>query len=242
LVGSTSTLGAPDLPLSARRVDQAKWCLMRLRCALVVMVAAWVVAACTSPHRTASRPVTKAQSASTAPPSSSAEPTPTTTGIEPTTSIKPKLGADLPRCHTSQVTARVGRGFVAAGNALGVYVLQNTSATTCRLFGYPGLQMLDSNHRPVPTTVMRGGAYMFPAQAPSRVIVPPGGVASFSVGYREVASGEEPPSVQCMPFSYVEITPPDERQPLLLSSGGAPCGHRAMISPVVTGEDGVHYG
>ena len=47
--------------------------------------------------------------------------------------------------------------------------------------------------------------------------------------------------VQCMPFSYVEITPPDERQPLLLSSGGAPCGHRAMISPVVTGEDGVHY-
>ena len=43
---------------------------------------------------------------------------------------------------------------MAAGNALGVYVLQNTSATTCRLFGYPGLQMLDSNHRPVPTTVM----------------------------------------------------------------------------------------
>ena len=103
-MGSTSTLGAPNLALSARRADQAKWCLMRLRCALVVMVAAWVVAACTSPHRTASRPVTTAPSASTAPPSSSAEPTPTTTGINP------NLGADLPRCHTSQVTARVNGG------------------------------------------------------------------------------------------------------------------------------------
>jgi len=159
-----------------------------------------------------------------------------------TTTITPNLGADLPRCHTSQVTVREGRGGVGAGNILGVYVLANTSATTCRLFGYPGLQMLDSNHRPVPTTVTRGGAYMFPALAPSRVILPPGGIASFSVGYVDVAPGDEPPSVQCVPSTYVEITPPDERQPLLVSSSIAPCGHGAIIvSPVVSGEDGVHY-
>src|SRR5207302_6012161 len=99
-----------------------------------------------------------------------------------TTTITPNLGADLPRCHTNEVTVRGGGGGVGLGNVLGVYVLANKSTTTCRLFGYPGLQMLDSNHRPVPTMVTRGGAYMFPAQTPSRVIMPPGGVASFSVG------------------------------------------------------------
>ena len=181
-------------------------------------------------------PSTKAQSASTVPPPSSAEPKPTTTGITP------NLGADLPRCHTSQVTVREGRGGVGAGNVLAVYVLENTAATTCRLFGYPGLQMLDSNHRPVPTTVTRG-ADMFPAQAPSRVIVLPRGSASFSVEYREIPSGEEPASVQCVPSTYVEITPPDERQPLLLSSSIAPCDHGVIfISPMVSGQDGVHYG
>ena len=83
---------------------------------------------------------------------------------------------------------------------------------------------------------------MFPAQAPSRVIVLPRGSASFSVEYREIPSGEEPASVQCVPSTYVEITPPDERQPLLVSSSIAPCGHGAIIvSPVVSGEDGVHY-
>jgi hypothetical protein len=215
---------------------------VRLRCALVVMVAAWVVAGCTSPHRAASRPRTTAPSASTAPPSSSAEPTPTTTAIEPTTTIEPSLGLRLPRCHTNQVTVRGGSASVGAGNVVAVYVLENTSATTCRVFGYPGLQMLDSHHRPVPTTVTRG-AYMFPAKAPSRVIVLPRGSASFSIGYREVPSGEEPASVQCVPSTYVEITPPDEHLPLLLSGGMAPCGHgEIFVSPVVSGEDGVGFG
>src|SRR5207244_580150 len=212
---------------------------MRMRGALVLMVAAWVIAACTSPHRTASQPGTKAQSASTARPSSAAEPTPTTTAIKPTTTINPNLGADLPRCHTSQVTVRTGKGGVGAGNVLAVFVLENTSARTCRLFGYPGLQMLNANHRPVPTTVTRGAAYMFSAHAPSRVVMPPGGIASFSVGYGEIPSGDEPASVQCVPSTYIEITPPDEHLPLLLSGTMAPCGHgEIFVSPVVSGEGG----
>jgi hypothetical protein len=139
------------------------------------------------------------------------------------------------------VTAREGGTNGALGNVLTVYVLKNTSATTCRLFGYPGLQMLDPSHRPLPTTVTRGGAYTFPAQAPSRVILRPGGLASFSVGYTDNPTGDEPPSVQCVPSTYVEITPPDEHQPLLLASLIAPCGHGDIIvSPVVSGEHGLH--
>jgi hypothetical protein len=131
---------------------------------------------------------------------------------------------------------------VGAGNVFAVYVLENRSTTTCRVFGYPGLQMLDSNHRPVPTTVTRG-PYMFRDQAPSRVIVLPGGIASFSIGYREIPSGEEPASVQCVPSTYVEITPPDERQPVLLSGSMAPCGHGLIfVSPLVSGKDGVGFG
>jgi hypothetical protein len=140
------------------------------------------------------------------------------------------------------VTAREGRTGAGLGNLLTVYMLKNTSATTCRLFGYPGLQMLGPSHRPVPTTVTRGGSYMFPAQAPSRVILPPGGIASFSIGYTDNPAGVEPPSVQCVSSKYVEITPPDEHQPVMLSSLIAPCGHGLIIvSPVVSGEDGVHF-
>jgi len=42
-------------------------------------------------------------------------------------------------------------GDAGVGNLALMYRLHNRSAQACTLYGYPGIQLLDANRRPLPT-------------------------------------------------------------------------------------------
>src|SRR5206468_12033164 len=56
-------------------------------------------------------------------------------GVTSTTSIG--------RCTTAELSLRAAGGTAATGHALATFELRNTSSRTCRLLGYPGVQLLD---------------------------------------------------------------------------------------------------
>jgi hypothetical protein len=101
--------------------------------------------------------------------------------------------ASWPTCTTFQLRL-IGRSIGAGmGNIADLIVLQNRSTTSCKLEGYPGLQLVASDGRLLPTTVAppSAGAYSFPSLLPHPVALIPGAYASFELGWEDQPSGAE---------------------------------------------------
>jgi len=114
-----------------------------------------------------------------------------------------------------------------------VYGFRNVSSTPCSLFGYPGLQMLDVSNHPLPTTVQRGGSSTFPSTSPQTVVLQPASSAGFYLSYEDVPVGSE---TSCPTSATLEITPPNDFHPLVISDQIAPCsGGLISVSPVHPG-------
>jgi len=152
----------------------------------------------------------------------------------------PVASASWPQCGQSQI------GIAATGNGAGLghvgvlFTLRNTSSASCRLDGYPGMQLLGSNGQPLPTTVVRAGtgAYLFPAVAPHRVAMPPGATASFDLQYGDSpvgAQANEPYARACPQATSAEVTLPNVSDHSVVPVSMAPCGGRVLVSPVVPG-------
>jgi hypothetical protein len=120
-----------------------------------------------------------------------------------------------PRCHTRDLSASFTAvpHSVGAGNILYNIKLTNTSGHTCTIYGFPGMLLLDANHRPLPTNLQWGTT-----SVKRLVTLRPGGTAAatdrFSPdvpGTGDHAPATPGPGWTCQPKSvYVEITPPDE--------------------------------
>lgn len=135
------------------------------------------------------------------------------------------------RCHTSQLRVREAGGQAAAGTVLRSLDLTDTSAAVCTLYGYPGLQLLDGRRHYLPTTVTRGNSGDQPGPLPL-VTMRPGATAHFSYNYKD-DFGSDPQ--QCPVAGYLEVTPPDETDFLLLHEGLAPCRGQIVVGPVNPG-------
>ena len=137
------------------------------------------------------------------------------------------------QCHTGELSVSSEMGDAGVGHQGLMYVLTNRTSVFCTFFGYPGAQMLDAQFNPLPTTVIRGGGYLFPDPGSTKVVVPPGGTATFGLEWEVVPVGNE---TTCPHASYLKITPPDEFDSLIVSTQMAPCGggtiHVAAIEPV----------
>jgi hypothetical protein len=92
--------------------------------------------------------------------------------------------ADAPACETSatQVNLYVSE-FAALGNHGLVLTPTNAADHTCRVNGYPGLVMEDSQHHVLPTNVTDGSTYITPDPGASDVDLAPGERASAFVGW-----------------------------------------------------------
>jgi hypothetical protein len=152
----------------------------------------------------------------------------------------PAASASWPQCSRNQI------GITAAGTGAGLghvgmlFTLRNTSAASCRLQGYPGLQLLGSSGQQLPTTVVRAatGAYLFPAVAPHRVALAPGAAASFDLQYGDNpvgAQANEPYAQACPSASSAEVTLPDASDHSVVPVSMAPCGGQVLVSPIVPG-------
>jgi hypothetical protein len=110
------------------------------------------------------------------------------------------------RCHSSQLHVKLGSAGAALGHIGQLVSFENVSATTCTLYGYPGLQMLDAAGRPIRTQVLRGIAYTVPSVPERLVNLSPGHEASFDLGYDDATGyGNE----SCPGSARVEVTPPN---------------------------------
>src|SRR5436190_23853204 len=64
-------------------------------------------------------------------------------------------GRVLVRCHTGDLSGRLGFIQGAAGSRFGPLVLKNRSHHTCTLFGYIGGQLYSATGQPLPTRIVR---------------------------------------------------------------------------------------
>jgi hypothetical protein len=133
------------------------------------------------------------------------------------------------RCHVADLTVAAGQAQGAAGHVIQVFEFTNVSARTCYLFGYPGMDVLDSSGRPLHVTVVRDGPVV-----PRTVAVPPRGTASFAASY---PNPDDYPR-GCPSGPRIEITPPNAYGHLVLAYRMPDCPEGIEVSAVVAGTGG----
>ncbi len=135
------------------------------------------------------------------------------------------------RCHTSMLSANVTMGSPGAGQRYANLVLTNSSGTTCRIYGFPGLQLVSASGAAIPTRVVRN------AVTPRLVTVAPGAHVHSLLHWTVVpGAGETGSSCEPNP-SGVKTTPPDETVTLSTAwPGGSVCQHgQIFVDPFKPG-------
>jgi hypothetical protein len=157
---------------------------------------------------TAAAPTTTAAPTHAAPPASpsapaasrSAAPSPT-----PSPTTETPVGT---RCHSSQLSASFGPQDAGAGQRYATIVLGNRSGRTCTVYGYGGMQPLDSAKKQLPVTLTRDRS-----RRPVPVRLAPGAQVSKVIHWTVVPSGAQ----ECPRPAYAAVTPPDETDPIVIA-------------------------
>jgi len=150
-------------------------------------------------------------------------PTPTPTDRTAGAPVPPTTPTGPDRCHTADLTAGLHNLDAAAGSRYATVVLTNRTRSTCRIYGYGGVQLLDAARHPLPTHQIRD-----PGTPPRPVLLRPGGSASSGLHWSPLPDGTESQTGPCQPTpTYLLITPPDETQPITVpwSSSEPACSH-----------------
>ena len=183
-------------------------------------------------------PISSAPSSSA--PSSSAPSTPSSgapSSGAPSSAAPTSSPATTPagggRCHTSELTFRLGASDAGAGQRLQVVVITNTGGRSCTLFGYAGLQLVDGSRKFLPTTVTRGNGNAADPGA-KLVTLAAGGTASFAMSFSSCVNGP----AGCSSSTYLEVTPPDERDYLFDKADLMVFQGKIAVSAIVAGSAG----
>lgn len=155
-----------------------------LRCGVVVL-ALLAFAACGPQHTTGS--------------SSSSTPTPSPTEVPTIGTTPTPSAAGGERCQVSQLALTTGQHNAGAGSVQEAFIFTNTSQTTCALFGFPGLQRLGADGRPMQTRLV------WTPSAEQLVTLAPGGTASFLAWWHDQTGYATP----CPTSQQLEVTPPN---------------------------------
>ncbi len=152
----------------------------------------------------------------------------------------PAASASWAQCSKAQIAVTATDTGAGLGHVGVLFSLRNTSSTDCRLYGYPGLQLLGGSGEALPTTVERAvsGAYLFPAVTPHWVALSPGAVGSFDLQYEDNPTGaaaNEPYATACPTATQVEVTLPNAYDHAIVPATMAPCEGQVLVSPVLPG-------
>jgi len=139
--------------------------------------------------------------------------------------------ASVPRCRQAQLGLALPQSTGAAGSVRLRFVFTNVSTATCKLFGFPAMQLLNARQAPLPTYVQRGSSSVVPPEPEADVVMTPGQHGSFYAGYSDVPVGGQ----ACKVSTSVEVTPPNDAKHFTLKLAIAPCGGLVTLSPVVHG-------
>jgi len=158
----------------------------------------------------------------------------------------PAASGSWPQCSPSQVQITAKAMGAAMGHVGVLFALQNTSPTSCRLYGFPGMLLLGGSGQGLPTTVDRvvTGSYLILGIAPHWVALPPGAVGSFDLEYGDNPVGSqasEPYAQACPSAARADVTLPNSYNHSVVPVSMAPCGGQVLVSPVVPGTQWVGH-
>lgn len=158
----------------------------------------------------------------------------------------PGLGADEsqtihvtaapPMCRQNQLDFSIGRTGAATTHYEQDIVIRNTSAQTCSLRGYPGVQFVNADGHALPTKPHHGSSFMWQTDTYDTVRLSPGGMVSFGLGGvdYDAAHGQA-----CPVASVVKIIAPGLVTQVPLDVHWPYCFHgKVDVSPVVAGVRG----
>jgi hypothetical protein len=171
----------------------------------------------------------------------STTPPATAAGTSPGAATTTAAPAAAKGCLAGQLAIEIGPANGAAGSVGYTNDFKNVSNTTCTLYGYPGLQMLNASGQPIPTDAIRATSVTVPPVPEKLVTLIPGSKADFDMGF---AASTGYGSAQCPTSTRVEFTAPNDFQSLTVTMAirpyGGPdidqlhCG-QIHISPVYAG-------
>lgn len=144
--------------------------------------------------------------------------TPTATSTTQTqtgTSTSGGAGLNADACVAADLTPVSEGSNGAAGTIIWTVGLKNTGNSTCKTYGWPGAQFLDSNGKPIgqpatrTTTTMASGTVH-----PSSITLNPGDTAQFYIQVNDAAGG----GAGCTNAAYLQIYAPDDTTAMRLST------------------------
>lgn len=126
-------------------------------------------------------------------------------------------GQTAARCMVDQLEIKAGMSSAGAGSVLSEFAFVNKASTTCSLYGYPHLQLLDSSGDPI-ATHDRDALPGFDSVPTKLVTLATGQRAWFGVYYPD-ATGYA--NLKCPTAWQLRFTPPHSNGTVTLAGKGA---------------------
>ena len=190
--------------------------------------------ATTTTSATATTSTTAAAAAPTTTSATPTDPTSTTIATATTASTATTTGATsgTPPCRATDLALSfVGQQGGMGHGEIG-FALRNTSATSCRTYGYPGVLFLDQQGRALPTIPHHTTQDFFGSGPAVPLIIAPGASASFRL---DVGHGVAT-SAGCATAYALQVIPPNDTATLRTTiPGGAYECKDANVSPLRAG-------
>jgi hypothetical protein len=161
---------------------------------------------------------------------SSAAASPTAQGTTPGSSNTPAVAvpssapAGPPACPTSSLQVKLGVGQGYAGGVYVVIDFTNTGASTCSLFGYPGVSLVKG-----PPYTQIGLAAKRSTTTPKKLVtLAPGATANALL---QIVDALNYPSASCGPTkaTALKIYPPNQTEPVYLPNTSSGCAKPVQI-------------
>ncbi|OUL22657.1 hypothetical protein BV378_22250 [Nostoc sp. RF31YmG] len=158
-----------------------------------------------------------------------------TPSVTPAVHSSPQVSAtaDSSRCRTNQLSvSRVGSD-AGAGNVALIYSFTNKGTSSCTLYGYPGLALLDAKDQPLGgiKVIRAKDTYFQNKQPPQQVTLATGEQASFQITYNHIRSEGK----SCPTSAKIEITPPNAYEHLTIPEQIDACTRQVKVTPVRAG-------
>jgi hypothetical protein len=153
------------------------------------------------------------------------------TGVAAAHTQSAATASNTPRCEVRNLKLAPPQSNGAAGSIGLLFTFTNRGPATCRMFGFPGMRLLNRHRNAMSTTVIRGTSTVVPFEPENAVLVAPGRRASFFAGYSDVPTGHQ----TCPRSAYAQVTPPNDFKQLTVALSATACGGVITVSPVVPG-------
>ena len=194
----------------------------RLALTIAALTCAAAVAGCASSG--SSQPGASGSSAAASPTAQGTTPGSSNTPAVAVSSSSSSAPAGPPACPTSSLQVKLG---VSQGYAGGVYVVidfTNTGASTCSLFGYPGVSLVKGP----PYTQIGLAAKRSTTTPKTLVTLAPGATANALL---QIVDALNYPSANCGPTkaTALKIYPPNQTEPVYLPNTSSGCTKPVQI-------------